>query len=1099
MPITQCFLQRRAQSVLKIAVFVLLFCLVGCSLSSSSRIEENEPSTTVVGMAITQLPAQVVYDIRLSETFSTDGFVVCFVHSDGTTTVCTQYTLSLSDGSVLTSGTAFSESQLGSWTVSVTASYEGLSFATSFRITIMQSAADDPTPSDDNPSETGVEPIEQAASLVVTTLPEKTIYAANESLDLSGLSLSWVDENGTVSDFTGSYDVQLFTMDGTEVSAESLSGGRIVVSIVYNDGAETFTATFEICVVTDIATFAYSENNGAVAIQGFGSGKTANADTNAESSEDNDDEYEVVASTAEDFIYEFVDGSETEVIITQIKEDRLPVLTDVTVPATLDGYTVTAISWNAFFVTQGSYRMPNNGIKKLVIEEGVTKFTMDDALSRFSSDDIMFYALPELRDLEFPKGFSLDREGTDYNAGGIPYQYNLWCKTVVLPGDLVYINFKINGPKELVVPATVQKVTKPYALSGLTSITFLGTTDICAYSVFCVCHFDELTITGDVRASRIFDSTTVKNLTVQGVMAYSNAFAYADIEEVTVYGDAIPANCFGGCTSLQKLTIIPGDSTDCVIDEKAFKDCTALTEIAIPQETIVRAKTDAFAGVPADLSDFATIIFKNGTTYTLEDGDYAGIPTARVIFEEGCTVNCEYGNQSSYAAPFSPESTFTALDFSAGGCKVNLDFSGLTSLESVIVSDATCYGTFKGCTNLRTISVGENGTFAPDSLRGTAIEEVTIKGIYYSETGLLADCPNLTAVTFDNAYIPSYCFGENGSDKAIAVSFVGRPSLCDYAFYKTRLSETLEISALGFSDGNYAFFGCTGLKELTLDFSLGDVSAAYLFACCEDLETVNYNFEGYSFSGRELDETGENTVDTVNFSYNMVGTTGLFYGCTNLKEVNATVPIYAVSGSKNFYGCKNLSAIPISDDVGKLFINDFGNVVSFSIGGADNFSYCENLVSSFSEKGLFSIFPDLVIAFQHTLYTQDSYVLKTALESVSGLGVKNLTILRTYEDVYWGSAVVGYKRVNDSIPTGYAQGNTVLETVTVDGDIQSNAFKGCSSLTTVILGDTLVYTVSADSFADCPNLSEIQVPAEYYEQYCAAACWSSYKDLLRSK
>ena len=82
------------------------------------------------------------------------------------------------------------------------------------------------------------------------------------------------------------------------------------------------------------------------------------------------------------------------------------------------------------------------------------------------------------------------------------------------------------------------------------------------------------------------------------------------------------------------------------------------------------------------------------------------------------------------------------------------------------------------------------------------------------------------------------------------------------------------------------------------------------------------------------------------------------------------------------------------------------------------------------------------------------------------------------------------------IPTSFAENNTTLQTVTLDSDIEAKAFKGCSSLKTVTLGDTTFHSVKADSFADCPNLTKIIVPQEYYEQYKTSPRWKNYWDLI---
>lgn len=122
-----------------------------------------------------------------------------------------------------------------------------------------------------------------------------------------------------------------------------------------------------------------------------------------------------------------------------------------------------------------------------------------------------------------------------------------------------------------------------------------------------------------------------------------------------------------------------------------------------------------------------------------------------------------------------------------------------------------------------------------------------------------------------------------------------------------------------------------------------------------------------------------------------------------------------------------------------------------------------------------------LLAFQNTSFLLEDLTVEYSWTNISGISAKNIFIPRS---LYY------------FIPRGFAENNKFIQTVTLDCDIEARAFKGCSSLTTVILEDTTFHSVRSDSFADCPNLSKIIVPARFFEQYKTSSKWKLYRDLI---
>ena len=252
----------------------------------------------------------------------------------------------------------------------------------------------------------------------------------------------------------------------------------------------------------------------------------------------------------------------------------------------------------------------------------------------------------------------------------------------------------------------------------------------------------------------------------------------------------------------------------------------------------------------------------------------------------------------------------------------------------------------------------------------------------------------------------------------------------------------------------------------------GYVDAHYAFAECSNLESINCKtlvlYAGYQ--------------------------QGLFYNCVKLKTVSQG------SNSGNlkktdadekikfepdcFYNCKLLESIPLFANVtdSDLFFSSSKVVNEKSASGyMGHFANCSKLLTLFNSKNLLQNNLYKALIFEG-VYVGVSGTLDTKFVSIgSNVGIRNLTIPRSI-----------YK----CIPVDFANGNTHLQTVTLDCDIEARAFKGCTSLTTVTLGDTTFHAVCSDSFAGCPNLTKIIVPQAYYSQYKNSPRWQSYKNLI---
>lgn len=1059
-----------------------------------------------------------------------------------------------------------------------------------------------------NPPEE-IPPEEQFKGLQLWTYPSKTTYTEGEKLDLTGIEIYYYDGNYNTHPFTQEYTVKPYNIDTEEYFDldAKLKAGSYSVEIIYNDGNTDWTTGFMITVVgvTDISEFSYKETEGGIVIGGF-KGKEIK-DSEEDTLYDYDAPYETVYSESSDFIYELIEGSETDVRIVSVNPDKCKIITDMTIPAHIDGYNVKEISCDAFIKTKGEYEefsIYETAVRNLEIEEGVERFVYGSIWqSYYSYTSFFFYQFPYLKKLILPKGFSLylskELEDRAKDCTGIEgpnssnYTFNLQCgglEEIQLPSDLKKFDFDIISGrlKKLVIPASVEKMEKYGSgyilkLDNCEEIIFEGQTDI--WANFYIPKVKELILTGEVELSltnapslgRVIFTGNAKGCIKDS--SYNKDFAPNKLEEIiidependevyigggykpyyTSYGDNTVTAGFKDLKSIKKLTLNLKEDAKVVIGEQAFKNCTALEEIAFTNHVVEVNKqafmnctalksvkfaqscnleigeaafsgctalervsfpqlpyeggiisggvnssfygelnciinTKAFYNVPA-INEFA---FKKDMSYLLKEGAFFGCDIKNLTFEENCEVfgDVEY-DQITYF--FDANSSIKEIDISAANKVYNLKFDNFTALQKFTVGNSSFIGgSLKNCTSLQTIDVGENAYFLPSSLQGcSSLQSVTLQGNspyhYYSihyendyglhEVGfnpaseILSDCDSLRSVTFKDLRTPPYVFGKDGRDTECDLIFDNLATIGDYSFYKCNFITSLNLNLFCPTEGpaywlgDYCFAGCKNLKQVTTNCLGGD----YIFKDCVNLEEVTlvHDYEKTTAYERAWAESHEDYDYGEPMSLTWSGpevSSGTFYNCKNLKALKTDWE-HTILGSEAFYNCENLEEL-------KIPVKTDGKGVKFSI---DTFYNCNKLFPLLQEYGYVDDFgDDLIYSFSTDYFYLDELTLTRNIY-IQGINVKHVIIPRS---LYY------------FIPEEFALGNPYIQTVTLDCDIEARAFKGCSALTTVILEDTTFHSVRSDSFADCPNLSKIIVPARFFEQYKTSSKWKLYRDLI---
>ena len=389
-----------------------------------------------------------------------------------------------------------------------------------------------------------------------------------------------------------------------------------------------------------------------------------------------------------------------------------------------------------------------------------------------------------------------------------------------------------------------------------------------------------------------------------------------EIRKATVkYGiTSIGESAFLGCRGMTELTL-PNSVTS--IGNAAFVDCTGLTELILPN-SVTSIRESAFSGC----SGLEKIAVESGNScYDSRDNCNSIIDTETNTLIVGCKNSVIPNSVTSIGdSAFSGCSGMTELILpnsvrSIGNCAFSL-CSGLTelTLPNSVMSIGDC--AFYGCTGLTELilpnSVTSIGNYAFSDCSG--LEKITVDrgNKRYDSWGncnsIIETGTNTLIVGCKNSVIPN------------SVTSIG-----DCAFYGcTGLTElTLPNSVRSIGDG--AFSGCSGLTELTLPNSVTRIGDCAFYGCSGLTELILPNsvrsigdiaFTYCSGLEKITVESGNSCYDSRDNCNSIIDTefNTLIVGCKNSVIPNSVTSI----GYYAFYGCSGLTELTLPDSVASI-------------------------------------------------------------------------------------------------------------------------------------------------------------------------------------
>ncbi len=439
-------------------------------------------------------------------------------------------------------------------------------------------------------------------------------------------------------------------------------------------------------------------------------------------------------------------------------------------------------------------------------------------------------------------------------------------------------------------------------------------------------------------------------------------------------------------------------------------------------------------------------------------------------------------------------------------------FAEETAITSIQIPDSVkSIGTraFYGCSGITEITIPASVKSIGTQIfyKCSALHTVYYNGTYGDDENPFLSVANIKKVVFGGKTIPSYvCYSASNLTEVVILDSVTR--IGSYAFYGCSRLTSATIPDSVTSIPREAFRNCSSLTSIVIPDSVTIISDE-AFSFCSSLTSVYITdieaWCGISFSssrsnplfyGAALYLNGELMTDLViPDSITRIGNNA-FYGCISLTSI--TIPDSVTSIDYNaFNGCESLTSITIPDSVtsiGDLAFNGCTNLnsvfitdltawcsIKFHYSNSNPLCHDANLYLD-GELVTDLVIPDSVTSIGNYAFNGcESLTSITIPDSVTSIGKEAFSCCSSLSGIWVDSANPNYASDNQGVllnkdktilvqaPGGISEHYDIPASVI---SIDSDAFYGCSSLTSITIPDS-VTSIGSCAFYCCRSLTDI--------------------------